>query len=356
MTQVKSLDFSGQSIFCGIDVHKKSWSICLRNEDRELKTFSQDPDPISLCRHLNKYYPNAEISIVYEAGFCGYWPQQAFSKEGLNCRIIHPSDVPQREKDRRYKTDAVDCRKLATELSKGTLNFIHIPTELTIACRALVRSRQSLVKDQTRYKNRIQSFLDMHGMKVPQGYKNGTHFSNHFLQWLHNLPLDEKRKLALGSQLKVLATVRSEILSINKELRKLTQAPRYSQPIELLRSIPGIGIISAFIIISELENIRRFRGFDQLASYVGFKPDIYASGQKQVTKGITHSCNHILRETLVECAWMAIGKDPTLTMAYTNYKQRMHYNKAILRIAKKLLNRIRYVLLNNTTYEIGIVE
>ena len=75
-----------------------------------------------------------------------------------------------------------------------------------------------------------------------------------------------------------------------------------------------------------------------------------------MTKGITHSCNHILRETLVECAWMAIGKDPALTMAYTNYKQRMHYNKAILRIAKKLLNRIRYVLLNNTPYEIGIVE
>ena len=356
MTEVKSLDFSGQSIFCGIDVHKKSWSICLRNKERELKTFSQNPDPLSLSRHLKKYYPNAEISIVYEAGFCGYWPQQVLTNEGLNCRIIHPSDVPQTDKHRRYKTDAADCRKLATELSKGTLNFIHIPTERTIACRTLVRGRQSLVKDQTRYKNRIQSFLDMHGIKVPEGYKKGTHFSNHFLHWLETLPLDEKRKLALASQLKMLATVRSEILAINKELRKITQDPLYSHAIKLLQSIPGIGLISAFIIISELEDIRRFRGFDQLASYVGFKPDIYASGEKQVTKGITHSCNHILRETLVECAWMAIGKDPALTMAYTNYKQRMHYNKAILRIAKKLLNRIRYVLLNNKPYEIAIVK
>lgn len=356
MTEVKSLDFSGQAIFCGIDVHKKSWSICLRNAERELKTFSQDPDPIGLSRHLKKYYPNANISIVYEAGFCGYWPQQVLTNEGLNCRIIHPSDVAQTDKNRRYKTDAVDCRKLAIELSKGALNFIHIPTEQTIACRTLVRGRQSLVKDQTRYKNRIQSFLDMHGIKVPQGYKNGTHFSNHFLQWLQNLPLDEKRKLALSSQLTMLTTVRSQILIISKELRKLTQDPLYSKQIELLRSIPGIGILSAFVIMSELEDIRRFGDFDQLASYAGFKPDIYASGEKQVTKGITHRCNPILRETLVECAWMAIGKDPALTMAYTNYKQRMHYNKAILRIAKKLLNRIRYVLLNNKPYQIAIVE
>jgi transposase len=356
MTEVKSLDFSGQSIFCGIDVHKKSWSVCLRNEERELKTFSQDPNPLSLSRHLKRYYPNAQISIVYEAGFCGYWPQQVLTNEGLNCRIIHPADVPQTDKHRRYKTDAVDCRKLATELSKGTLNFIHIPSELTIACRTLVRGRQALVKDQTRYKNRIQSFLDMHGIIVPDGYKKGTHFSNHLMQWMQNLPLDQKRKLALSSQLTMLTTVRLQILTINKELRKLTQDPLYSNQIELLRSIPGIGILSAFIIMSELEDIHRFRGFDQLASYVGFKPDIYASGEKQVTKGITHSCNHILRETLVECAWMAIGKDPALTMAYTNYKQRMHYNKAILRIAKKVLNRIRYVLLNSKPYEIGIVE
>ena len=94
------------------------------------------------------------------------------------------------------------------------------------------------------------------------------------------------------------------------------------------------GIQSAWIITTELEDIHRFKNFDQLAGYVGFKPYIYSSGEHTVNKGITRQCNHLLRGTLVECAWMAIGKDPALTQAYYNYKKRMHYNKAIIRIAK----------------------
>jgi transposase len=171
MKQVKVLDFTGQSIFCGIDIHKKNWSVCLRNHERELKVFSQDADAGLLARHLKQHYPNAAVSIVYEAGFCGYWPQQAFTAEGLDCRVIHPSDIPQPEKNRRYKTDTVDCRKLAVELSKGFLNFIHIPLPSTIENRSLVRTRQQLVQDQTRYKNRILSFLNFFGIKVPEGIK-----------------------------------------------------------------------------------------------------------------------------------------------------------------------------------------
>jgi hypothetical protein len=40
MKQGTQLDFNGQKIFVGIDVHKKSWKVCLRSEYMELKTFS----------------------------------------------------------------------------------------------------------------------------------------------------------------------------------------------------------------------------------------------------------------------------------------------------------------------------
>ena len=53
---------------------------------------------------------------------------------------------------------------------------------------------------------------------------------------------------------------------------------------------------------------------------------------------------------------MAVGKDPALTQAYYDFKKRMHYNKAILRIAKKLLARIRFVLIHEKPYELGKVE
>lgn len=355
MRQVKTLDFTGQSIYCGIDIHKKSWSVCLRNAERELKVFSQNADARLLAQHLKKNYPNAHITIAYEAGFCGFWPHQVFTAERLDCKVINPSDVPQPEKSRRYKTDTVDCRKLAVELSKGFLNSIYIPDQLTIETRSLVRTRGQLVKDQTRYKNRILSFLNFFGIDVPEGYKRSTHFSNRFISWLEQLSMGESSKAALQVKINVLVSIREQLLATNRQLRTLAETSQYKNIIKLLMSIPGIGIQSALILATELSDIRRFKSFDHLAGYAGFKPDVYSSAEKHVEKGITNQCNSVVRETLVECAWMAIGKDPALTQAYYQYKQRMHYNKAIIRIAKKLLNRVRFVILNNREYQMATV-
>jgi hypothetical protein len=59
---------------------------------------------------------------------------------------------------------------------------------------------------------------------------------------------------------------------------------------------------------------------------------------------------------LIESAWIAIRQDPALMMKYQQLRQRMDSNKAIVRIAKKLLGRIRHVLLNNEPYERGRVQ
>ena len=82
MGQVKQLDFSGQKIFCGIDVHKKSWKVCIRSEQMELKTFSQNPSARELSIHLKQNYPSAIYHVVYEAGFCGFSYQREFSNDG----------------------------------------------------------------------------------------------------------------------------------------------------------------------------------------------------------------------------------------------------------------------------------
>ena len=59
---------------------------------------------------------------------------------------------------------------------------------------------------------------------------------------------------------------------------------------------------------------------------------------------------------MIESAWCAIRKDPALLMAYKEFVKRMNYNKAIIKIAKKLLNRIRYVLVNQTKYVTAVVK
>ncbi len=76
MPKIKQLDFQGQTIFCGIDVHKKSWRVNIRNEDFELEDYSQEPSEELLLKHLQKRYPGASFQIAYEAGFTGFGIQR----------------------------------------------------------------------------------------------------------------------------------------------------------------------------------------------------------------------------------------------------------------------------------------
>jgi transposase len=356
MKQVKSLSFAGQDIYCGIDVHKKDWSVCIRDDERELKVFSQPPVPATLAQHLEHNYPQANFHLVYEAGFCGYWIQQALSGYGFDCKITHAADVPTTDKDRRQKTDTVDCRKLARRLSQGELKGIYIPSQQTLEDRNLIRSREQLVRDQTRYKNRILSWLHFFGITIPEGYKKSTHFSKRFIVWLEQLAIGESAKTALQLKLAVLQPIRQQLLQANRSLRKLSQSDRYLNSVNLVRSVPGIGVTNSMIFLTELDRIDRFKSFDHLCGYAGLKPDIYSSSDTVIIKGITPRCNPMIREALVESSWKAITRDPALLIAYKDYKKRMHYNRAIIRIAKKLLSRIRYVLIHQQQYVSGIVQ
>src|ERR1700737_4554325 len=166
MSKVNQLRFDGQTIFCGIDVHKKSWRVNVRNDEFELEDYSQDPSEELLLNHLKKRYPGASIKIVYEAGFCGFNLQRSLEKSGVNCIIVNPTDVPSSDKEKRRKNDKIDARKLSRQLSKATLEAIYVPAVIMEHARTLVRQRSRLVRDQTRCKNRIWHLLMFSGLKL----------------------------------------------------------------------------------------------------------------------------------------------------------------------------------------------
>jgi transposase len=127
--QRNELDFKGQNIYVGIDVHLKSWSVTVLSEHSVLKKFSQNPDAESLHRYLTGNYPGAAYHSVYEAGFCGFRIHRRLVKLGINNIVVNPADVPTKGKEKLQKTDAVDCGKLAGELRSNSLTGINVPDE-----------------------------------------------------------------------------------------------------------------------------------------------------------------------------------------------------------------------------------
>lgn len=355
MTQGKQLDFSGQKIYCGIDVHKKAWKICIRNERMELKTFSQKPSAIELVNHLKKNYPMADYKAVYEAGFCGFGHQREFSKEKVNCIVIHPADVPTTDKEKQRKSDIVDCRKLSATLSDGSLKGIYIPSIEQQDDRGIIRTYQQFIKDQSRCKNRIKGFLNFQGVTIPEDEET-KYWSKNFILHLKELSLTPSARISLDLSLQNYEQTRKMVLAATRHVRKLSGQLRYENQIKLLRSIPGIGQITALLYATEIGDINRFKKFDQLCDYIGLVPRISGSGEHETIMGLTHRGNHALRESLIEASWVAVRLDPAMTMAFTDYCKRMKKNKAIIKIARKLLSRIRFVMKSQEKYVSGKVE
>ena len=355
MFKVKQLNFEGQTIFCGIDVHKKSWRVNVRTDEFELEDYSQNPSTELLSDHLRRRYPGAKYTIAYEAGFCGFGIQRCMEQSGIKCIVVNPSDVRSSDKEKKRKNDKIDARKISRELSKGELDAIYVPAIEMEHVRTLVRQRSRLVRDQTRCKNRIWHLLMFSGLKLDAD-KPKQYWSRKFIESLRKLDCaSEPLRHALDIATEEYLLVRKLLSLATKQIRTLSTKVPFATIQKLLQSIPGIGIVNAMIIMSELQDIGRFKTLDSLCGYAGIVPDTSSSGDNEIVKGITHRSNHYLRPAIVESSWVIIRKDPAMLMLYKKYCQVMIENKAIIKIARHLLSRIRYVWSKQVEYEIGIV-
>lgn len=357
-TQSNKIDFNGQNIYVGFDVHLKSWTVTIMTEKLTHKTFSQPPKPEALHHYLVKTFPGGTYYSAYEAGFCGYWIHNKLIELGINSIVVNPSDIPTTGKEKVMKTDPRDSIKIARSLRNGDLKPIHVPSLMTLEERGLTRMRSTLVKDLTRYKNRIKSFLYFHGIEYPEIFSNSkSHWSNRFNQWLEGLEFNDlTTRATLTTLLGQSNYLRGSILQITRQVRELAKTDRYKRQDKLLRSIPGVGIITAMIILTEIESINRFANVDQFCGFIGLIPSTNSSGDNEAIGDITPRGHSILRAAIIESSWTSARLDPALNKSYHDYCRRMEPNKAIIRIARKVSSRIMYVLKNNQPYVFSVVK
>lgn len=345
-TQSKQIDFSGHNFYCGIDVHKKNWTVTIQTDELKLKTFSQDADPGQIVRYLKKNYPGGNYIAGYEAGYFGYGLQRTLESMGVSCLVLHPADIPTSDKDKEQKRDPRDSRKIANAIKNHEVSSIWVPPISLEQDRQLLRIRTKLSSDTTRIKNRIKAFLQLHGIDYPESFSHpASHWSGRFIQWLDTIELRESTGTeALRSLVRCLRFQRSEVLTVSKKIRQLAFSQTYYKQYSQLIKKSGIGIITAMTILTETGDIRRFRTVDSFRSFMGIVPRAHDSGDKERPGRITKRANSHLRSLLVEVTWMAIRYNPFYLNTYQSYKKRMKGNKALIRTAVKVTNEIYYCL------------
>ena len=356
MNKINKLDFAGQKIYVGMDIHKKSWSISILTDKLEHKTFTQPPEVGTLVNYLRRNFPGASYQSVYEAGYCGFWIHDRLQEHGVQCLVVNPADVPTKDKERRSKTDRVDCRKLARNLRNGEIKGIYVPCRPKVEDRSLIRTRHSMVRKQTRCKNQIKAILQFYGIRIPEELAE-SHWSKRFITWIEAIRMERASgNYALKVQLEELNHKSKIIADLTRAIRLLANSEENRQNVRLLKTVPGISTLTAMTLLTELYEIARFKNLDKLCSYVGLIPDTESSGETDRKTGITSRRNAQLRSILIEIASVAVRKDPTLLMAFTTLCKKMPKTNAIVRIARKLLSRIRYVLKNQQEYVSAVVR
>ena len=133
-------------------------------------------------------------------------------------------------------------------------------------------------------------------------------------------------------------------------LRELSETTFYQKRVKILKSIPGIGMISAMEILLELQDLSRFRQADQLAAYVGLTPSQYSSADKIRMDRITGMGKKNVRTILVEAAWRMNNKDKVMQAKYERIKAKSGAKRAIVAVARKLIVRMRRLLLDGNFY------
>lgn len=341
--------FENKQLFIGIDVHKAKWVVTIRIYDLELKTFSMSPVAEELEKYLRENYPGADYWIVYECCFSGFWIYDYFHERDYKI-IVTPTNRIYKDGST-IKTDKIDSRKLAFQLSRGLLREVIVPENKIREYKYIFRiyDKQKMRKGQIL--RQIKAILEQ---------------KNNPLKWEKwNKGLVEKLKdLTFESELfnmkfKNLLTeyeyVSGQIKDSEGIIEKIKEDPLIGKRIKLIENINGIGIISAVRMSIYLFDRRdRFADSEKLSHYLGLTPSERSSGES-VSRGKSGLYgNKQLRSIIIQLAWMTVRKDGALLDKFERvYKKSGSKQKAIVAVARKLMTKVYAVINKEEEYKIG---
>jgi transposase len=340
------INVNGKMVNVGIDVHKQSWHVTALIEGVVVVAVTIQPY-YSVLQKLLAQFKGAKIRIAYEAGFSGFNLYEELKADGMECIVVPPSLIPV-ESGNRVKTDKRDSRKLAQYLENNHLKKVYVLSKQERAHRQYVRTRRQLSNHRTDVMRQIKSLILFHGIPLPG--VDTSFWTRPFLASLRGVETDEYLSRSLNVLIDLYEYLTQQVKQMTREVRRLARTEKYAQRVKLLKTIPGVGLLSAMEILTELQEVSRFSTADQIAAYLGLTPSQYSSGQHVRMGRITHMGNHRLRTRMVECSWILIKKDAALHKTYEALKKRRGGKRAIVAVSRKLIIRIRRILLDGVTY------
>ncbi len=273
---------------------------------------------------------------------------------GLRVCVADTTAEAWRWRNVKRKTDRDDARKLVRLALLGQINPVHMPAPAVRQLRALLEYRRALVAEQTRCKNRIRAMLRTVGRDLAAGKTGWSVAARAALRAaarpLAECPPAEFWRGIVHSELQHLADLEVRLAAVHEQLRAVAAA---NPAVARLDAVPGIGPLTALVLLATLDEPQRFRSRRQVAAYAGLVPRRYQSGQMDRSGRISKQGSPLLRWALNQAAWAAVRGSAELRAFYLRVggASRKRRKPAIVAVMRKLLVIGWALLRDGTRYQ-----
>jgi transposase len=292
-----------------------------------------------------------DVISCYEAGYDGFWLHRLLEAHGIRNYVIDPASLQVDRRMRRVKTDRIDTERLLRSLmaylrcEPKVWSVVRVPSIAEEDARRLHRERDRLVSERVQHVNRIKGLCALHGIYDYQPLRPQAMARLEQLRTAEGISLPPRLKSEIKRELQRLELVVEMIATLEAERDAIVEVDASThvnaKKIQNLHKLKAIGPEFATVLVGEIFH-RDFNNRRQLASYVGYAPNPFQSGNVAHDQGISKAGNRKGRTTGIELAWLWLRYQPDSDLSVW-FRTRVGTLKgrvrriAIVALARKLL-------------------
>jgi transposase len=287
--------------FIGLDVHKHYLVAVGVTPDRQ-PVFG--PQRVELCR-LEAWITKTltpQDALVLEMTGNTYQLYDELRPHVHSVTVVHPPHV-KLITSMPVMNDKIAAARLAELHAAGLLSGIWVPPQAVRELRALIAQRAKMVKLATQAKNRLHAVLHRYHLAPP----DGDPFSPAQRAWWTHLDLTAVEQVRIQCDLTTLDCAQTQCAHIETLLKALAAQ---DERVPFLVQLPGVGLLTAMILLAAIGQIGRFPSAKHLVGYAGLGARLHDSGMTTRRGRLTKAGRRDLRCAVVEAAHSAARIHP----------------------------------------------
>jgi transposase len=315
--------------FVGLDVHKRSVVFCEKTltgqtacqgtiaaRKQELVAFAQS--------RAKPWVGGLEATL-----FSG-WIYDVLAPYAVALHVGHPLRLKALTKN---KNDRIDAEMLANLLRADLFPSCHMSSPQVRELRRVLRYRNFLVVQATRMKNKASGILMEIGAEYVKRKLHGKKYFSELLDSLEEVP-ESVRELLRMTRTNVEMFTSAQRLLLNA----LAQHRALRDRLELLKTVGGVGDVTALTWALEIDTPYRFSSIKEVQSYCGLCSAEHESAGKQWRMPLSKQRNPHLQTILIEAAKLAPSRQRHLKQVHDEALKKPggNRNRATLEVARKL--------------------